>query len=317
MNRLMQLDLWSSFFIQQLLELCPTLIYSKSCIQSLGKNENITWNTILKYMDHIKWDFTYVSMNPNITWEIVKNNMNYKWSFKCLSQNPNITWEIIQNNPEYNWNMAYFSKNENIRLDIIENNDSNWNWFELSRNKSITFDIITKYDEYPWDMLAVCRNPNVTFELMQELSLDKVSMISLSSNPGILANDIEFSLDMYPWCISEVRKNPNIFLGNLIDLSQKLFTFIFENEYNFVDVRFFLIENQNTDFSLIKKYCDSSFIRNNMYSLCNNHFTLQRTMFLQDLQKHYDNSEFFQEVCEKVFHPSRILQYGVEYLDIL
>ena len=34
-------------------------------------------------------------MNPNITWDIVKDNPDKLWDYEFLSRNPNITWKII------------------------------------------------------------------------------------------------------------------------------------------------------------------------------------------------------------------------------
>ena len=33
--------------------------------------------------------------NPNITWNIVRNNLNRDWDWIELSKNPNITREIV------------------------------------------------------------------------------------------------------------------------------------------------------------------------------------------------------------------------------
>ena len=41
------------------------------------------------------WDWTVLSHNPNITWEIVQNNPDKPWNWSGLSFNPNITWDII------------------------------------------------------------------------------------------------------------------------------------------------------------------------------------------------------------------------------
>ncbi len=55
-----------------------------------------------------------LSQNPNITWEIVKNNPEKPWDYSMLSKNTNITWEIVQNNPDKPWNYYhYLSQNEN------------------------------------------------------------------------------------------------------------------------------------------------------------------------------------------------------------
>jgi hypothetical protein len=52
-----------------------------------------------------------LSKNPNITWEIVRDNPDKPWDYKWLSSNPNITWEIITDNPDKPWDFNYFSEN--------------------------------------------------------------------------------------------------------------------------------------------------------------------------------------------------------------
>jgi hypothetical protein len=45
-----------------------------------------------------KWDWEFISSNPNITWEIIEANLDLPWSWDYISQNPNITMEIIETN---------------------------------------------------------------------------------------------------------------------------------------------------------------------------------------------------------------------------
>ena len=73
--------------------------------------------------------------NPNITWEIVKNNPIYDWNYGALSLNPNITWDIINDNPDIPWDFWNVSLNPNISWEIVKNNpDKNWNFKCLSNN---------------------------------------------------------------------------------------------------------------------------------------------------------------------------------------
>ena len=44
------------------------------------------------------WNFSYLSLNPNITWEIVRDNPDKPWSYYNLINNRNITWEIFRDN---------------------------------------------------------------------------------------------------------------------------------------------------------------------------------------------------------------------------
>jgi hypothetical protein len=48
-----------------------------------------------------------LSYNPNIPWEIIKNNPDKNWTYTLLCQNPNLTWEIIQNNHQYQYQYQY------------------------------------------------------------------------------------------------------------------------------------------------------------------------------------------------------------------
>ena len=59
------------------------------------------WKFICDNEDKI--DLSNISNNPNITWDIIKNNLDKNWNWHWISKNPNITWEIIQNNLDKNW----------------------------------------------------------------------------------------------------------------------------------------------------------------------------------------------------------------------
>ena len=58
-----------------------------------------------------EWRYSYLSSNPNITWEIVENNPQIKWDYYELAENPNITWEIVKNNRQIKWNYFQLSAN--------------------------------------------------------------------------------------------------------------------------------------------------------------------------------------------------------------
>jgi hypothetical protein len=68
-------------------------------------------NTLSKIQKYWNW----LSANPNITWEIVKDNPDKPWDW-CglsynLSENSNISWKIVEANPDKPWNWEYLSKN--------------------------------------------------------------------------------------------------------------------------------------------------------------------------------------------------------------
>src|SRR5208337_2362322 len=45
--------------------------------------------TLLKLFPNKNWDWAWLSGNPNITFEIVKDNPDKNWDWACLSSNPN------------------------------------------------------------------------------------------------------------------------------------------------------------------------------------------------------------------------------------
>lgn len=149
-----------------------------NCLRNLSRNPNITWEFIKSKIDennqsliNINWsrlcinsnlkfeDIKYIwlnypnvfiehkfGVNPNITWDIVKNNMDIPWNWLDISENCNITWHIIKNN--------------------LNNNLYNWNWGSISMNQNITWDIVESNPEMPWDYNGLSLNPNITFEII-------------------------------------------------------------------------------------------------------------------------------------------------------
>ena len=68
--------------------------------------------------------FTFLSSNPNITWEIVQANIDKPWNYGGLSSNPNITWEIVKANPDKPWDYYCLLENPNVTWEIVQPNQS-------------------------------------------------------------------------------------------------------------------------------------------------------------------------------------------------
>ena len=91
-------------------------------------SKNLTWNFV-KNNPNIDWNYDDLLQNPNTTLDRIKelislDVLKYKSSsvYHNLSRNPNITWEIIKNNPNLNWNYKHLSSHKNITWDIVKNN---------------------------------------------------------------------------------------------------------------------------------------------------------------------------------------------------
>ena len=91
---------------------------------------------LLELFQDKHWDYKWLSQNPNINWEIVRDNQDKPWSYACLSRNPNITWEIVRDNPDKPWRYDMLSSNPNITWEIVRDNpDKPWSYASLSTNR--------------------------------------------------------------------------------------------------------------------------------------------------------------------------------------
>ena len=84
--------------------------------------------------------------HPNITWEIIINNLDKFNKFKIwlhISANPNITFQFVCANPDYPWDWCGLSKNPNIDSNIVSSNPNlPWHYPSLSSNPNITWKIV-------------------------------------------------------------------------------------------------------------------------------------------------------------------------------
>jgi hypothetical protein len=104
----------------------------------LSSHPNITWDHIMECPNPYErimegeiqgrlhhshyWFPCYVSLNPNVNWDIVESYPEYKWDYKMLSSNPNINYAVVKTNPQKKWlteNLLYnvsFSVNDVFEL---------------------------------------------------------------------------------------------------------------------------------------------------------------------------------------------------------
>ena len=53
--------------------------------------------------------------------DYIKENPDKNWNYSYLSANPNITWEIIQANPDKDWNYSALSSNKMSKDPFFQN----------------------------------------------------------------------------------------------------------------------------------------------------------------------------------------------------
>ena len=82
------------------------------------KENNIYEYSFLRGNEEIypfKWNWVYLSQNPKISWDSIKENDYLPWVWKFVGLNRNITEEIIRDNFHYDWDLCFiFKYNANI-----------------------------------------------------------------------------------------------------------------------------------------------------------------------------------------------------------
>jgi hypothetical protein len=108
------------------------------------------------------------TIDPNSTWEELKNTPDIELAWENISKHPSVTWKIIQAHPEKPWDWRGISMNPNITWGIIEAHpEKPWNWSTISMNPNITWDSIQSHPEKPWDWINVSQNPNLSWEIVE------------------------------------------------------------------------------------------------------------------------------------------------------
>ena len=122
-----------------------------------------------------------LSMDPNLTIDIINNHKTFIWDLKKLLKNPSIDKDILFKNKNYidnvsyiitmsyvlehlnyNWNWEVLSASSYIKMIDIENNlNLPWDWYYISENSNITIDFITKHIDKPFNWQELSININI------------------------------------------------------------------------------------------------------------------------------------------------------------
>ena len=188
----------------------------------LTKFKYITQDIMDKYPNK-PWDWEWLIENTNIKLEkYVPFNLiekyKYKWNYKYLSFNPNLTEEFILKYPNKNWDIEYLIKNNKIT-----------NFNTLTKFKYICKDIIDKYPDKPWDWEWLIENTDI--EVEKYIPLNLIEKYSYKWDYGELSFNLNLTEEFilkYPnkkWNINYLIKN------NKITNFKALSKFIYINQY--------------------------------------------------------------------------------------
>jgi len=239
------------------------------------KNEQLI-DFVNKYQ-HKTWNWTALSLNKNITMNIILEYPEKPWNWNMLSKNINFNFDIVEKYPQKPWNWKYLSLNRNITMDIIEKYEDKWDWRALSSNHCITVDIFEKYHEKPWDWYWLSRNFGITIDIINKYYQKPWNYMLLLGNPNINMNNIEIlhksiiSHINLRVGMSHISTNPNI----TFDFIEKHMDWIWDwnnLSYN----KFTLQNNLNKQYILLNIYKYSSLpleLINQIYSFISDSLT--------------------------------------------
>lgn len=194
-------------------------------------------NLILDYPEYVNlWDYTKLSINPNINISLVKSMRGKNWYMYYLSSNSGITYEDVIYSGSLNWDWSGFSRNKNFTWNLINqelhkkdhklqwagisrnpnitneivlrNSMLSWNYYSMSLNPSITFDLVEELCGKYWDYDNLCLNPNITSDWLNN-NYNDINWVNLSKNPGVELEFIQKNISQN-WHWSFLSRNPNL-----------------------------------------------------------------------------------------------------------
>lgn len=183
--------------------------------------------------------YSYLALNPNLTYDIVRKKRDCVWDRATLSMNQCITQDILRDH-SFNWNMYFWKLNPNYLNYVVDNlkdfrsdshdhaffmklsqhhrvtweivqsrPDLQWSYSGLAKNPNITWEIVQAHPEKPWDYAALSANINITWEIVRENLNASWDWSVLSSNPNITW-EIVRSNPLFNWIYCWLSENENI-----------------------------------------------------------------------------------------------------------
>ena len=245
-------------------------------IENTGINVKryIPFNLIEKYKN--KWDYWYLSKNPNLIEEFILKYPYQNWDieylinnkitdFKSLSKFKYIDKNIINNYPGKPWDWEWLIENtiiiieKYIPLNLIEKYNYNLCYWNLSKNLNINEEFILKYPYQNWDIEYLIKNNKITdFNILSKFkNINNNIITKYPNNPWdwiwlientnidveryISLNLIEkYNYKLYYWNLS---KNLNITQG-----------FILKYPYQDWNIEYLIENNKITNFKTLTKF---------------------------------------------------------------
>ena len=108
--------------------------------EDLSKNTNLTWD-IIKYNLDKPWDWRRLSCNTSMSLEVIINNLELPWVWSMVSRRTDITLKMLEKYKNMPWDYNILSYNNIITWEFLKNNlDKDWDWHSICVNIKITYD---------------------------------------------------------------------------------------------------------------------------------------------------------------------------------
>jgi hypothetical protein len=135
-------------------------------------------------------------------------NIPHEWDWDMISINPNLTMEMILKHKDKNWYWNFVSMNKGITMQNIKDHiDFPWNWIYVSLNPNLTIEMIDEFPDKPWDVISIVRNRNLTPEMLLSSKTIKFNFSQISYNPNLTSDFVLQHLEE-SWDYEILKENP-------------------------------------------------------------------------------------------------------------
>lgn len=205
--------------------------------RSISQNANTTMEYIENNPDK-PWHYLNISINPNLTYDFLRKHLPYKFDWTKVSKNVSIPWDLVLSK----------KNKDNIDLEIIKKLD----FYALSSNPRITWKNILKNPNYRWNANEVLLNPNFStenfaeyedfFRLKPDLEIFAQN-INFDWTEKILNPDINWS---------NISLNPNLSLEKILENPENpnwnwnlILTNLFTKDPNWLKLAYKILSENN------------------------------------------------------------------------
>ena len=239
----------------------------------------ITDDFILKNSE-LSWNWNILSMNKNISIELINKLKDKDWNWRYITTNQDKIDDIIKY-PRLPWEFYYINDDiiRDIPIKFIRRHRlKKWNWDKLVFNQVLDDKFINDYPNLPYNWHTFGPNEITSIEMLRKFSDKNLNWKSLSISTEFTPEIIEQNLDL-PWDWDSLSFNPNI------------------------------------TYSFINKHSDKPW---NIANICINVFTHGGYYTYNSVGNYSESdklnaeknlSKFKEELIQKTWHPSRLINW--------